>query len=149
MDLYVFSSNNLTNIWAGIGARRWGVSLNQAKMPGAATKAAAMPVGASGILYCVETQCFTTPFLVRSPPEAGKTELDVWPEEWALPFGIVPLGSPRLSEHKDKLQSLLPSLNDGSIPWHHFLHVQGSTVFVPSAITANDWAAFIARLAMT
>ena len=38
MNIYVFTSNSLTNIWAGIGARKWAVAESQANMPGCATK---------------------------------------------------------------------------------------------------------------
>lgn len=66
MELFVFSSKTLTNIWAGIGARKWAVSLDQAANPGIATKAKALRIGSIGILYCVETQSLTTPFIVAS-----------------------------------------------------------------------------------
>ena len=60
MELFVFSSKNLTNIWAGIGARKWAVSQDQAANTGVTTKAKALRVGSLGILYCVETQSLTS-----------------------------------------------------------------------------------------
>jgi hypothetical protein len=48
MNLYVFSCNTITNIWAGIGARRWAVSRDQAaNIPGLYGKARSVPIGAS------------------------------------------------------------------------------------------------------
>jgi hypothetical protein len=53
--LFVFSSKNLTNIWAGIGDRRWAVSQRaDAQMKGLRTKTRAMTVGSIGVLYCSE-----------------------------------------------------------------------------------------------
>jgi hypothetical protein len=147
MNVYVFSSSNLTNIWAGIGARLWGVSAQQASMAATPTKAASMPVGALGLLYCVETQSFTTPFLVRTQPQQGTTISHVWPEPWQLPFGIVPLGSPNRQLHKDAVTRQLPTIVNGGGPWHHLLHIQPTTVFVPSVLSDADWTEFIQALA--
>jgi hypothetical protein len=38
MHIFVFSSNNLTNIWAGVGAGKWAVSLELSKNKGTVTK---------------------------------------------------------------------------------------------------------------
>jgi hypothetical protein len=147
VNIYVFSSTNLTNIWAGIGARRWGVSAQQAAMPSATTKAQAMPIGSLGLLYCVETQSFTTPFLVRSQPQPGVTVTNIWPEPWQLPFDIVPLGSPDRQIHKDDVTRQLPTITGGGGPWHHLLHIQPATVFSPSVLSDADWTVFIQALA--
>jgi hypothetical protein len=58
MKLYSFASENLTNIWAGIGAGMWAVgeSDNPTFVKGRNTKAARMPIGAFGILYCNDTE---------------------------------------------------------------------------------------------
>ncbi len=65
MKLYSFASENLTNIWAGIGAGMWAVgeSDNSAFVKGRITKAARMSIGAFGILYCNETGSLTVPFV--------------------------------------------------------------------------------------
>lgn len=38
MQIYVFSSNNLTNIWAGVGAGMWAGSMKLAKNKGTITR---------------------------------------------------------------------------------------------------------------
>ena len=55
MHLYIFSSSDLTNIWAGIGAGMWAVSETSASNPAAISRADNLPVGAFGMLYCVKT----------------------------------------------------------------------------------------------
>ena len=88
MDIFVFSSKNLTNIWAGIGARLWAVSDtgDATTFQSRRTKSQGMKIGTFGILYCNETQTLTTPFIVYSKPDAKRTVKNVWPEPWVLPF---------------------------------------------------------------
>jgi hypothetical protein len=102
MDIFVFSSKNLTNIWAGIGARKWAVSKELAENPATVTKAKSLRIGSLGLLYCSETQSFTAPFLVSSAPEVNVSVSNIWPEEWWLPFSIFPLGSPNKQMSKDE-----------------------------------------------
>lgn len=147
MDLFVFSSRNLTNIWAGVGARLWAVSPDQADMPGARTKARNLRVGALGILYCVETQSLTTPFLVSSVPDEHATVRDVWPEEWHLPFGIYPLGSPHRQMGKVDVSQLSVVVASGR-QWNNVIRTQGQFVFQPTTIGAEDWEVLFARLAV-
>ena len=147
MELFVFSSKNLTNIWAGIGARRWAVSAEQADMPGARTKARALPLGALGILYCVETQSLTTPFLVSSAPEEQATVRDVWPEEWHLPFGIYPLGSPYRQMGKGHI-ARLPAVVASGRQWNNVILTQGQFAFQATTVGSRDWEVLFARLAV-
>lgn len=56
VKIYVFASKSLTNIWAGIGSRRWAIAASQAQMPGTATKASKVRIGALGLLYCSATK---------------------------------------------------------------------------------------------
>jgi hypothetical protein len=139
MDLYIFGSNNLTNIWAGVGAKKWAISKDQADMPAAETKARGLPVGAVGLLYCSETHTFSTPFLVVSVPEIGKSVTGIWPEEWFFPFEILPLGSPLKHMTTDQV-SALPTIKASGRPWNRTLRVQGQFVFQPTTISAKDWA---------
>ena len=145
MHIYVFSSKNLTNIWAGIGAHKWAVSKVQGDNQSIRTKAKNLPIGSLGLLYCVDSQSFTTPFLITSKPGAAQKVENIWPEMWVLPFSISPLGTPKHQLHKDKLATLLPSLNSGK-QWSHVLHVQPLTVFAPSEISDDDWAALVSVL---
>jgi len=148
MDLCLFASRTITNIWAGIGARMWAVSHEQAtNIPSLAQKALRMPIGALGLFYCSETHSFTTPFLVYSPPQEGVVVDDVWPEQWTLPFRIHPLGTPRNQLHKDEAQNIIPTLSNSDEPWTSVFFVQPTTVFVPSQITSDDWQILIQRLA--
>ena len=147
MNLYVFSCKTVTNIWAGIGARQWAVSRDQAdNIPGLAGKAQTMPIGASGIIYCMPRQSFTTPFLVYSKPQDGEDVTDVWPETWTLPFRIHPLGTPCRMLHKDKLKSTLPTVMQSSKRWDHVLHIAGGTVFSPSIVKERDWEIILEQL---
>jgi hypothetical protein len=145
MHVYVFSSKNMTNIWAGIGARLWAVSEAQGCNESIRTKAKKLPVGSLGLLYCVDTQSVTTPFLITSKPDGEANVTNVWPERWTLPFSIFPLGSPRLQVHKDNLGALLPSLR-GSNQWDQLLHIQPTTVFAPWQIADEDWSALVSEL---
>lgn len=67
MNIYIFSSNTLTNIWAGIGANLWAV--HKYERLEFKSRAPKIPIGSLGLLYCVETQSFTTPFIIKSTPE--------------------------------------------------------------------------------
>jgi len=110
MEIFVFASNNLTNIWAGIGARTWAVSKTDesAATQGRKTKSQALKIGSFGILYCNQTQSLTTPFIVYSKPNLRKDIADIWPETWTLPFKILPLGSPVLQLSKEEAKKILP-----------------------------------------
>lgn len=146
MNLYVFSSKSLTNIWAGIGAGRWAISEQAAaNVGGVAPKAKKMRIGSQGIIYCSDVSAFTTPFLVISQPEEDVMVDDVWPERWTLPFRIRPLGTPHKRVHKDELATLLPSLADGR-NWSHVFHIQPTTLFVPSEIPDQDWEILFTKL---
>jgi len=95
IDVYCFTSSNLTNIWAGIGAGLWAVSeVGSKDMETRKTKSLEMPIGAYGLLYCAATHSFTTPFKVTSEVQ-WKEIKGVWPEAWWLPFGITALGTPK------------------------------------------------------
>lgn len=145
MELFVFSSKNLTNIWAGVGARRWAVSPEQAEMPGARTKARGLRIGALGILYCVETQSLTTPFLVSSAPDEHATISDVWPEEWHLPFGIYPLGSPHRQMGKADIAQL-PAVVASGRQWNNVILTQGQFAFQATTVGSEDWEILFTRL---
>ena len=147
MDLFVFSSKNLTNIWAGVGARLWAVSPDQASMPGARTKARALPIGGLGVIYCVETQSLTTPFLVASTPDESATVQNVWPEEWHLSFRIYPLGSPHRQMERAEI-SRLPAVLAAGRQWNTVIRTQGQFVFQPTTVGTNDWEMIFRRLAV-
>jgi hypothetical protein len=151
MDLYFFSSKSITNIWAGVGARLWAVSkVDDAQMKSRVTKSARLHIGSAGIIYCSapDIQAFTTPFIVFSKPDPTIVVRDVWPEEWVLPFRILPLGSPRRLFPLTRAHAVLPVLRDssrGNIA--HELPITGTTVFVPKQVTHQDWEVLLTELA--
>jgi hypothetical protein len=146
VNIYVFTSNSLTNIWAGIGARKWAVAESQAAMPGCRTKAAGLRLGSLGLLYCSEIQTVTTPFVVTSRPDTGATIANIWADTWHFPFGITPLGSPVKTVHKDTLSAELPSCVSGGRQWNHVISVQPQFFFQASSLTDDDWEYLYARL---
>jgi hypothetical protein len=139
MDFYVFSSINLTNIWAGIGAQKWAISANQANSSGTNTKSKSIKIGSLGLLYCSDSQEFTTPFIITSVPLTGVSISNIWPEEWWFPFGMHPLGTPDKRLHKDNIKQNLPSLINTQAQWNRVLYVQPNFVFQKSLITTEDW----------
>ncbi|MGG5821153.1 hypothetical protein [Falsiroseomonas sp. HW251] len=147
-DVYVFASKNRTNIWAGIGAGLWAVADADGNYAAErATKAAHMPVGSLGLIYCVENQSLTTPFVVFSAVDLDATVSDVWPERWVLPFRIHPLGTPRKALHKDAAMQDLPTLrSSGKTNISHVLALQPITVFSATPLGDEDWAVLISKL---
>src|SRR5690606_36452099 len=71
IDIYIFSSKNITNIWAGYGARAWAVSqVGKKEMETRMTKSMSMQPGALGLIYCsAEPKFFTMPFKVAGEVE--------------------------------------------------------------------------------
>jgi hypothetical protein len=66
-----------------------------------------------GTLAIYTTKSLTTPFVVSSAPRIGEVVTNVWAEQWTLPFGIVPIGSPHKQLPVAALSSKLPSLANG------------------------------------
>lgn len=146
MELFCFASKNLTNIWAGIGARMWAVAeTSPTDMKARITKSKRMQVGALGLLYCNETHSFTTPFLVYSEPDPEKIISDIWPEKnWRLPFRIHPLGTPLRQTHMDVARERWLTLRNSPITTvSAAMNITGTTVFVPTKIEAGDWATIL------
>ena len=80
--------------------------------------------------------------MVRSPVRLDHVVETVWPEPWSLTFGLLPLGTPDKWVHKDSLSEHVPSIRTGT-PWNHLFHFQPMKVFVPSAITNEDWEGLV------
>ena len=146
MNIYVFTSASVTNIWAGIGAHKWAVSRAQAANSSIRSKSENVEIGSFGIFYCVETKSLTTPFILRSKPHISDVVRNVWADTWELPFKIIPLGTPNKSISTDRLSTLLPSLKSGNGRWDLLFHFQPITVFAPSQITSADWTILIENL---
>jgi hypothetical protein len=150
IDLFLFTSRSLTNIWAGIGARTWAVSeTSQANMRERTTKSKRLRIGSIGLLYCSEIQSFTTPFLVFSEPDPEQIVTDIWPERWRLPFRIHPLGNPTRVVHKDRAKVDWPILkNAANKNLTAVLNITGTTVFIPTVIGTDDWGIILQQLAI-
>ena len=150
MNLFAFSSNNLTNIWAGIGAQLWAVSeTTDQTIQARKTASKKMPIGSLGILYCKETKAFTTPFIVYSHPSPDKRIDNIWPEPWVLPFKIKTLGTPEKSMPIDTTMSKLPvCVKSGKNNISHVIFIHGQLVFTPTAIEPEDWQIIVDELAI-
>jgi hypothetical protein len=106
-----------------------------------------MPVGAFGIIYCSETQEYSTPFVVLSKADPNLSISDVWPETWVLPFGIRPLGNPSKAVQRSAMQTLLPSLQTNpQMSVDDLLEVRGVQAFNASSISQADWSALFGAL---
>lgn len=148
MELFCFASRDLTNIWAGIGARLWAVAeTSPSDMKARVTKSKRMTVGSLGILYCNETHSFTTPFIVVSEPDPNKVVANIWRESWRLPFSIHPLGNPSrqvdATTAKQKW-AILERVGAGGVS--AAMNITGTTVFVPVVVSADDWALMLSDL---
>ena len=147
MNLFVFSSNNLTNIWAGIGAQLWAVSKPSARTVQARISASKkMTVGSVGVLYCKETKAFTTPFIVYSKPDIELEVTDVWPEPWILPFRIKTLGTPKKSMWISEMKKLPIFSKSARSNISHVFYIQGLLAFTPSKISELDWQIILESL---
>lgn len=140
LDLYVFASSTMSNIYSSVGACKWAVPKQENIKP----RAKRILEGSMGIMYCVETKEFTTPFIIKSVPK-DELEANIWPEEWSQPFEIIPLGNPKKTIHKDNLD-ILPSVRNTDKSWRLILNVSPATTFLPQKITKEDWAILIRNL---
>jgi hypothetical protein len=147
LNVYLFSSKNLTNIWAGIGAGLWAVSTQAAQQPPVRAGAQDFPAGALGLFYCTEIKSLTTPFMVLSRPDLRRVVDNVWPERWALPFSIYPIGSPHNVFEMSAAKNTLPAVKKNPSRWASILHIQPMTAFRPSRLQDEDWEIIVNRLA--
>lgn len=155
MDLFCFPSKNARNFELGVKHRLWAVGtvLNHSSMAARVTKANRfLHVGACGLLYCNPTHSFTVPFIVRSRADSVRVVTDVWPEPWRLPFDIEPLGDLSRQLSAEGARKRWPFLEERVGPRGGVsaaLNFTGVTVFVPVAITTDDWALICRDLATT
>lgn len=147
VGVFVFSSKSITNIWAGYGAQTWAVAIGSDQTnKGKRTKAAKMPIGSFGLLYCEPWAAFTVPFVTCTRPDQEGTEAEIWDKAWMLPFQFRPLGSPRkrLAGH-DLLA--LPGAKERQVAnFSNYLNVQGNFAFQTSKIDLRDWEYILERL---
>ena len=152
MDVYVFASSTLTNIWAGVGANLWAVAPLETGSPqekGRITKARKMPIGALGILYSSADKSLTVPFVVQSSPNEIQTITHIWPERWVLPFTIKPLGSPHRRLSIEDAKRCLPAFKVEPEPaFNNVFRVRADFAFQTSQISDGDWSVLIEKLAV-
>ena len=146
-NLYAFSSESVTNIWAGVGAGLWAVP----EKPDDQTrrgKAAKMPIPAFGILYSKREQSLTVPFVILSRPDPNNIEDNsVWHDRWALPFRIKPLGTPRKMLGIERAKAIIPSFKRlQTNNFGYVFRVGGSYAFNRSDATEADWDILIQEL---
>ena len=149
MNVFVFSSKTLTNIWAGIGAQMWAVAdtENPTTFQGRLTKSKNMKIGSFGILYCMETHALTTPFIVYSAADSKSVIENVWRGKWVLPFKIHPLGTPiRQLKARDAVKTLPIFKTRATNKFSKVFRVQAVTAFVPSEIQPEDWELLLSHL---
>ncbi|MFK0275185.1 hypothetical protein ACIQUG_15985 [Ensifer sp. NPDC090286] len=147
INVYVFSSKSITNIWAGYGASTWAVALgSEATNKGKITKSQKMPVGSFGILYCEPWKAFTVPFVTCSTPDQNRTEGEIWAENWMLPFKFRALGNPRKKFLGSDVLSLPGAAAKQITNYSNYLTVQGNFAFQPSTVDARDWETLVTRL---
>ena len=149
MNLFCFASRNVKNIQIGIENQLWAVAtlLNQQAMAARATKAHKyLKPGDYGLLYCNPLHSFTTPFIVRSYADPHRVVTSVWPEGWALPFKIQTLGNLSRQITAEEAEKRWPIVKKrmerinrrGGVS--AAMNLTGTTVFVPTDISQEDWA---------
>jgi hypothetical protein len=150
MKLYVFACKNLTNIWAGIGAKTWAVSIvDSSNTQARITRAQNVRIGQFGIIYCTDelVRSLTTPFIIATHPDPERKVKDIWPEEWSMPFGIHPLGTPKkLWAGHDAVRELPSNKDSGNTHIGSVFKHMGTTVFSPIDIGDDDWAMIVEKL---
>lgn len=144
MQIYIFSSNSQTNIWAGISSKLW--AIQKCNITNIKQKINKFPIGGLGLFYCSETKTFTTPFIIKSKPTNGFIDT-IWADEWQYPFKIIPLGTPNKNISKDILKQTLPTIKNSTKPWNSTLHIAPTLAFCASNITKADWSIIINLLA--
>jgi hypothetical protein len=144
VEVFVFSSDSITNIWAGYGARTWAVRAGESSATKAKiTKSARFMPGSFGLLYCKPWKAFTVPFVSITSPNIQRSEKEIWHDEWILPFAFSPLSSPKDRLMGDELYEILEGVGNN---YSNYLSVQGNFDFQPSSILKKDWELIIRKL---
>ena len=145
-NLYAFSSEDFTNIWAGVGAETWAVQTKpNASIRG---KAAKIGVPSFGVLYAAAEKVLTVPFVILAKPDQIAIERGIWRGEWALPFRIKALGTPRKTLAAAEARNIVPAFN--RIKTDNFgkvFRVSGSYAFNRCDALQEDWDVLVERLA--
>lgn len=146
LNVYCFTSVDMKNIWAGVGAQKWAVTQNSNMFKQHKTKGEKMPVGSFGIFYSKEDKVFTTPFVVKSKISEAE-EKDIWKEEYVFPFEIRTIGQPSPDKRisTDEMQDILVSCEDNR-DWGKVFFPGGRFDFVKSEVSNKVWEEIIKRI---
>jgi hypothetical protein len=82
---------------------------------------------------------------VSQPISADDVITNVWSEPWAMPFNILPLGPSFRWVGLDVAKSEWPTVRAFRNPTKA-LNLGGTTVFVPSKLTHEDWGKIVKGL---
>lgn len=149
IPIYFFSCNSERNIKIGYENRLWAVPLGNSDewIKARYTRSRTMALDSLGLLYCSEknNQHFTMPFKVKSQPK-NTTVSEPWPEIWALPFDIEPLGPPSKSEPLNTVKNDWEILKNCPNPTQK-LRIMGAAAFVATDFLVSDWDKVIRHLA--
>jgi hypothetical protein len=143
--LFIFPSATHLNIEIGVKCRKWAVSdIDEVTMRGRFTKSQKMEIGSRGLLYSHENGQFTVPFITRSKAKYEVVR-DVWPEPWALPFEIEPLGPSSRGENLRAAKEFWPMFK-GVSNVTQVAPLGGRYAFVARPISEDDWNQIIRML---
>jgi hypothetical protein len=145
IPVYIFPSGDLKHVWTAIQKRLWAVStIDPEQLPGRTTKAKQMPIGANGLFYCSDVECFAVPFLVQSRPDPKEIN-GIWPGTWYFPFEIDPLGDLSRRIPLSKAKATWKTL-EGARNVTTRINISGSMAFVPSWLYEEDWQSILQNL---
>jgi hypothetical protein len=148
VPVYFFSCNSAKNIKIGYENRLWAVPAGDSTWINARhTRSRDMLPGSLGLLYCSEknNQHFTVPFKVKTQPR-NIVVSEPWPEPWALPFEIEPLGPPSKSEPLSTVKRDWAILKNSPNAANE-LRLMGAAAFLPVSFAISDWDKVIRHLA--
>jgi hypothetical protein len=120
-----------------------------AVMEGRRTRAREVRIGQYGIIYCSDERIksLTTPFLFTTTPDVNRTEQNIWAEQWAMPFGIHSLGTPRRLWNAHEAAKSLPfNKETGNTNVASVFKTVGTAVFSAIEVGVDDWAMIIEKL---
>jgi len=144
MDIYCFTSEDVKNIWAGVGAQKWAVTPNDNIHQSNVTKGLKMRIGSFGLFYSVEEKILTTPFVVKSKPTETE-EKDIWKQGFVLPFAIKTIGDPYKRISINEIQDILITHGEDR-SWNKLFRIGGKFNFVKSNISDEIWEELLEKL---
>jgi hypothetical protein len=147
MDLYTFPATSTREIQIGVDAKRWAITPSSKMKVSLATKAAKIPIGARGIMYCSASKSLTTPFTFVSLPDPDQSVQGMWPGTRVFPFDIEPLGAPNREMGLDRARRVLEvAVQSTSTNSSNIFNLAPTLMFNPIDITDTDWDTLLRNL---